>query len=58
MPSKDEVTETPEEKMRREYMEILNTGKRLVLKSNLPVKKKNCEMMFTIFLLRQIILTI
>ena len=26
VPSEDEVTETPEEKMRREYMEILNIG--------------------------------
>ena len=29
VPSKDEVTETPEEKMRREYMEILNIGLKL-----------------------------
>lgn len=29
VPSKEEVTETPEEKMRREYMEILNIGLKL-----------------------------
>ena len=40
VPSKDEVTETPEEKMRREYMEILNTGKKIGAKEQLTSKEE------------------
>jgi hypothetical protein len=40
VPSKDEVTETPEEKMRREYMEILNTGLKIVNGEKLSDKEK------------------
>ena len=40
VPSKDEVTETPEEKMRREYMEILNTGKKIDAKEQLTSKEE------------------
>lgn len=40
VPSKDEVTETPEEKMRREYMEILNTGKKIDAKGQLTSKEE------------------
>lgn len=40
VPSKEEVTETPEEKMRREYMEILNTGLKIVNGEKLSDKEK------------------
>lgn len=40
VPSKEEVTETPEEKMRREYMEILNTGKKIGAKEQLTSKEE------------------
>lgn len=40
VPSKEEVTETPEEKMRREYMEILNTGKKIDAKEQLTSKEE------------------
>ena len=40
VPSKDEVTETPEEKMRREYMEILNIGLKIENGEKLSDKEK------------------
>lgn len=40
VPSRDEVTETPEEKMRREYMEILSVGLKLVNGEKLSDKEK------------------
>ena len=40
VPSKDEVTETPEEKMRREYMEILNIGLKLDKSEAFTQKRK------------------
>lgn len=40
VPSEEEVTETPEEKMRREYMEILNTGKKIGAKEQLTSKEE------------------
>lgn len=40
VPSKDEVTETPEEKMRREYMEILNIGLKIGNGEMSPKEKK------------------
>lgn len=41
VPSKDEVTETPEEKMRREYMEILNIGLKLDKSEALTPKERD-----------------
>ena len=38
VPSRDEITETPEEKMRREYMEILEIG--LIEQNNGPLSSK------------------
>ena len=40
VPSKDEVTETPEEKKRREYMEILNIGLKIENGEKLSDKEK------------------
>lgn len=40
VPSKDEVTETPEEKMRREYMEILSVGLKIGNGEMSPKEKK------------------
>lgn len=41
VPSRDEITETPEEKMRREYMEILNIGLKLKKAESLTQKESD-----------------
>lgn len=50
VPSEDEIVETLEKKMRREYMEILNTGRKIEIKEQLTGKEEKLrDAVYTFF---------